>query len=89
MTREEEIHKAAKKFAFSDKTETSDFYDVMHDFYYGAKWADENQPGMSKMRKDYELLFLLKKRELIKKACEWLEDCAVVDIEEFCKAMDE
>ena len=42
MTREEERHNAAKKFAFSDKTETPDFYNVMNDFYYGALWADEN-----------------------------------------------
>ena len=28
-------------------------------------------------------------QELIEKACEWLEDCAVVDIEEFRKAMEE
>ena len=42
MTREEERHEAAKKFAFSDKTETPDFYNVMNDFYYGALWADEN-----------------------------------------------
>ena len=26
---------------------------------------------------------------IIEKACEWLEDCAVVDIEEFRKAMEE
>ena len=73
MTREEEICKAAEEFAFSHKTETSDFHDAINDFYYGAKWADENQPGMTKMRKDYELLFLLKKKEVIKKACEWLD----------------
>lgn len=73
MTREEEICKAAEEFAFSHKTETSDFHDSINDFYYGAKWADENQIGMSKMRKDYELLFLIKKRELIKKACEWIK----------------
>lgn len=42
MTREEEIHKAAEEFAFSDKTETPDLYGVINDFYYGAKWADEN-----------------------------------------------
>ena len=41
MTREEEIHEAAKEFAFSDKTETPDFCDVINDFYYGAKWADK------------------------------------------------
>ena len=42
MTREEEIHKAAEEFAFSDKTDTSDFHCAINDFYYGAKWADEN-----------------------------------------------
>ena len=43
MTREEEIHEAAKEFVFGDKTETSDFFDmVMIDsFYSGAKWADK------------------------------------------------
>jgi hypothetical protein len=69
MTREEEIHKAAEEFAFSHKTETPDLYDAINDFYYGAKWADENP----QMRKDYEFLFMLKKRELIKKACEWMK----------------
>ena len=42
-------------------------------FVRGAKWADENPQGMSKMRKDYEFLFMLKKRELIEKGCEWLK----------------
>ena len=42
MTREEERHEAAKKFAFSGKTETTEFYNVLNDFYYGALWADEN-----------------------------------------------
>lgn len=51
-------------------------------FVRGAKWADENQPGMSKMRKDYELLFLLKKQELIKKACEWLNKTLYIHTEE-------
>lgn len=68
MTREEEICKAAEEFAFSHKTETSDFHDAINDFYYGAKWADENP----QMRKDYEFLFMLKKRELIKNACDLL-----------------
>ena len=31
MTREEEIHKAAEEFAFSDKTESSDFRNAMND----------------------------------------------------------
>lgn len=42
MTREEERHNAAEKFAFSDKTETPDFHNAMNDFYYGALWSDEN-----------------------------------------------
>ena len=41
MTREEERHKAAEEFAFSDKTETQDFHNAINDFYYGAKWADK------------------------------------------------
>lgn len=41
MIREEEIHKAAEEFAFSDKTETPNFRDAINDFYYGAKWADK------------------------------------------------
>lgn len=28
-------------------------------------------------------------KTMLDKACEWLEDCAVVDIEEFKKAMEE
>jgi hypothetical protein len=28
-------------------------------------------------------------KTMLEKACEWLEDCAVVDIEEFKKAMEE
>lgn len=39
MTREEEIHKAAKEFAFSDKTETSDFFDKM------KLWIVRNKTG--------------------------------------------
>ena len=70
MSREEEITKAAEKFAFSHKTETPNIYDAINDFYYGAKWADENQP----MRKDYEFLFMLKKKELIKKFKVVIED---------------
>ena len=80
MTREEEIYKAAEEFAFSHKTETSDFHDAINDFYYGAKWADENQPGMAKMRKDYEFLFMLKKKELIEKACELLKNTIDDDV---------
>lgn len=39
MTREEEIHEAAKEFAFSDKTETSDFFDNM------KLWIVRNKTG--------------------------------------------
>lgn len=85
MTREEQIEE------FANSQVDCEFFDdsLYKGIIIGAKWADENQPGMTKMRKDYEFLFILKKQELIKKACEWLEDCAVVDIEEFRKAMEE
>lgn len=82
MTREEEIHKAAKEFAFSDKTETSDFYDVMNDFYFGAKWADEH-PNLYNDEKYHTVKVscldeLNRKAALydafIEKACEWLRD---------------
>lgn len=100
MTREEEIKQAAKAYypsgsLYEERTVSA--------FVRGAKWADENQPGMTKMRKDYEFLFMLKKKELIQKACEWLEDtdfdmeywnseegfCKGEFIEEFRKAMEE
>lgn len=98
MTREEQILNKAIDYSEIEENfvEYDDCGDVCNDkdfvekaFIEGAKWADENPQGMSKMRKDYELLFMLKKKELIQKACEWLEDCAVVDIEEFRKAMEE
>jgi hypothetical protein len=97
MTREEQIEREAllDYDAYADNN--------YHAFKRGVAWADENQPGMAKMRKDYELLFLLKKQELIKKACEWLEDtdfdmeywnseegfCKSEFINDFCKAMEE
>lgn len=61
MTREEEIHEAAKKFAFSDKTETPDFYNVMNDFYYGALWADNNPrmfKGQTEKMEEREIAFM-------------------------------
>jgi hypothetical protein len=64
MTREEEIHKAAEEFAFSHKTETPNLYDVINDFYYGAKWADKN-PNNKCL--EYQ------KQKFIEKAKEWLE----------------
>lgn len=69
MTREEEIKQAAQAYYPSGSLHEER---TVSAFVRGAKWADENQIGMSKMRKDYELLFLLKKRELIKKAKNWL-----------------
>lgn len=100
MTREEEIKQAAQAYYPSGSLHEER---TVSAFVRGAKWADENQPGMSKMKKDYELAFLLKKRELIKKACEWLEDtdfdmeywnseegfCKRKFIEEFRKVMKE
>lgn len=61
MTREEERHEAAKKFAFSGKTETPDFYNVMNDFYYGALWADNNPrmfKGQTEKMEEREIAFM-------------------------------
>jgi hypothetical protein len=70
MTREEQIEE------FANSQVDCEFFDdsLYKGIIIGAKWADDNQPCMAKIQKDYELLFLLKKRELIKKACKWLED---------------
>lgn len=92
MTREEEIHKIANTISTNigkDVDEDyicNDEYDFTIGFESGAKWADEHpnlckeeQVGMN------ELGMMWQKQALIKKVCEWLEDCAVVDIEEFKK----
>ena len=70
MTREEQI----KDFANSQVD--CEFFDdsLYKGIIIGAKWADDNQPCIAKIKKDNELFFLLKKRELIKKACEWLDE---------------
>lgn len=100
MTREEEIKQAAQAYypsgsLYEERTVSA--------FVRGAKWADENPQGMAKMRKDYEFLFMLKKQELIKKACWWLEEtdfdmeywnseegfCKSEFIEDFRRAMEE
>lgn len=82
MTREEQILNKAIDYSEIEENfvEYDDCGDVCNDkdfvekaFIEGAKWADENPQGMSKMRKDYEFLFMLKKRELIENACEWLD----------------
>ena len=82
MTREEQILNKAIDYSEIEENfvEYDDCGDVCNDkdfvkkaFIEGAKWVDENPQGMSKMRKDYEFLFMLKKQELIKKACEWLD----------------
>lgn len=81
MTREEERKQAAQAYYPSGSLHEER---TVSAFVRGAKWADENPQGMSKMRKDYELLFMLKKQELIKKACEWLKtnkDNYIIDIE--------
>lgn len=69
MTREEEIINKS----INEQKSLMESMDWRAGFISGAKWADENPQGMSKMRKDYEFLFMLKKQELIKKACEWLK----------------
>ena len=69
MTREEEIINKS----INEQRSLMESMNWRAGFISGAKWADENPQGMSKMRKDYEFLFMLKKQELIKKACEWLD----------------
>lgn len=57
MTRKEEIDEAAKEFALSDNTETTDLFDAINDFYYGAKWADEHpKEGLVSIDKACEYL---------------------------------
>lgn len=85
MTREEEIKQAAQAYypsgsLYEERTVSA--------FVRGAKWADENQIGMSKMRKDYELLFLIKKRELIKKACEWIKSHIKLETASYADLLD-
>lgn len=66
-------------------------------FEFGAKWADEH-PNLYNDEKYHTVRVscldeLYRKSalydEFLEKACEWLECCAVVDIEEFKKAMEE
>ena len=78
MTWEEEI----RNKAIDEQRSLMESMDWRAGFISGAKWADENTQGMTKMRKDYELLFLLKKKELIKKACEWLNKTLYIHTEE-------
>lgn len=82
MTRGEEIHKAAEEFAFSNKTETSDYHNAMNDFYYGAKWADEH-PNLYNDEKyhtvkvsylDELVRNTVLYEEFLEKACEWIEN---------------
>lgn len=66
MTREEEIEKASKEFAYNVSSIRPELN--ADSFKQGAEWADKT---------------------MIEKACKWLEDCAILDIEEFKKAMEE
>ena len=83
MTREEEIHKAAEEFAFSDK--------------YDAKWADEHPDSKhtytkqqlidmgfafttngdivtpDQLNEDLKKYLKYRKQKFIERACEWLQ----------------
>lgn len=76
MTREEEIHKAAEEFAFSNKTKSSDFRNAMNDFYYGAEWADKHPKRYNQDELCDIQLEMMKQRDkrLIKKVCEWIKE---------------
>jgi hypothetical protein len=76
MTREEEI-KAKSKEYLPDILDDEYPYraEFVFGFQEGAKWADENPNSNGK-----ELLYVAKKtaertkKEVVSKACEWLED---------------
>ena len=75
MTREEQIKEAARKF-FDDYLDglKGETLTVQQTFEDGAKWADEHPNSNGK-----ELLYVAQntaertKKELINKACEWLQ----------------
>lgn len=77
MTREEEIIKQVEIYTddVSNLAEWSDGWEDYNDYKYVKKAFINGAKWADKT--------------MIDKACEWLENCAVVDIEEFKKAMEE
>lgn len=74
MSREEEIIKTAK-FIYSPSSGIPQSLPMRVGFIEGAKWADKNPDSNGK-----ELLYVAQKtaertkKEIISKACEWLEE---------------
>lgn len=74
MTREEEIHKIANTISTNIGKDIDEDY-ICNDEYDFTIGFECGAKWADKT--------------MLEKACEWLEDCAVVDIEEFKKAMEE
>lgn len=74
MTREEEIHKIANTISTNIGKDVDEDY-ICNDEYDFTIGFECGAKWADKT--------------MLEKACEWLEDCAVVDIEEFKKAMAE
>lgn len=74
MTREEEIHKIANTISTNIGKDVDEDY-ICNDEYDFTIGFECGAKWANKT--------------MLEKACEWLEDCAVVDIEEFKKAMKE
>jgi hypothetical protein len=74
MTREEEIRQAAATYILEMYGEENEDSDISEGFREGAKWADKTNANGK------ELLYVAQntadrtKKEIISKACEWLED---------------
>ena len=74
MTREEEIKWASKDYVN---------YLLDKQEYHNEKYTEHD------IKQAFEEGAEWADKTMLEKACEWLEDCAVVDIEEFKKAMEE
>lgn len=73
MTREEEIHKIANTISTNIGKDVDEDY-ICNDEYDFTIGFECGAKWADKT--------------MLEKACEWLEDCAVVDIEEFKKTME-
>ena len=81
MTREKE-----KQLAYREERAEATMFHICRELY---KIDVPNHPVKDGYRIGFNEGVEYAKKILIDKACEWLEDCAVVDIEEFRKAMEE
>lgn len=80
MTQEE------KQLAYREERAEAAMFHICRELY---KIDVPNHPVKDGYRIGFNEGVEYAKKILIEKACEWLEDCAVIDIEEFRKAMEE